>query len=285
MELSPKFINKNYRNKKLDKISAINQLISIIDNSDNLDARIESINTLSQIDAKSNDVFKLLENLLISDSHESIRFNSISAIEKLFLDNALEPMRWALKHEESLKCLLAISKILGKIDTPQSKSLLINKIKKIRNEKIIENLNLLFKKRDIERFSSFELSRIIEDYFIIADLEKRFGQINFKVKEGLIFELDLSDVSSHVFGWTILNKFPDFMEFLTSLEILDLKFNRLTMIPKTIGFLTSMIHLDLSYNKIKSIPHSIGLLTVLNKLNLRYNKLKSLPLSIGSLLK
>ena len=71
MELSPKFIQKNYGNKKLDKFSAINQLISIIENSENIQARIEGINVLAEINANTENVFKLLENLLISDSHEN----------------------------------------------------------------------------------------------------------------------------------------------------------------------------------------------------------------------
>ena len=54
MESSPHLIFKNYFNKKLDKTSAINQLISIIENSENLSTRIESINTLAQMNANTN---------------------------------------------------------------------------------------------------------------------------------------------------------------------------------------------------------------------------------------
>ncbi|MHA1478190.1 MAG: HEAT repeat domain-containing protein, partial [Promethearchaeota archaeon] len=182
MELSPKLIQKNYRNKKLDKFSAINQLISIIENSEDLQARIESINVLAQINANTESIFKLLENLLISDTHEIIRRTAAIVIEKIFLDIALEPLKWVFKHEESLRCLLTVSKILGKIDSIQSKNLLIDRIKRISNEKILENLNFLFDKREIESFSSFELSKIVENYFVIKDLEKKFGQISYRVK-------------------------------------------------------------------------------------------------------
>jgi len=169
MELSPQLIKKNFWNKKLDKFSAINQLVSIIENSEDLQARIESINVLALINAKTESIFKLLENLLISDSHEIIRYTAATVIEKVFLDIALEPLKWVFKHEESLRCLLTVSKILGKIDSVQSKSFLIDRIKTISNEKITKNLNILFEKRKIESFSSFELSEIIENYFIISD--------------------------------------------------------------------------------------------------------------------
>ncbi|GAH42071.1 unnamed protein product, partial [marine sediment metagenome] len=267
----------------MDKTSAINQLISIIENSDNLSVRIESINLLAQINANTNKVFKLIENLLISDTNESIRLAAAYTIEKIFLNDALEPLRWTFKHEESLKCLLAISKIVGKIDTVQSKSLIIEKIREIKNKKIVKSLQDLYVKREFKNLSSYALSRIVENSFVIKDLENKFGHINFKVKDGLILQLDLSDVSSHIFGWTILNKFPEFIEFLTSLENLNLKFNRLITIPDSIGSLTSLIKLDLSYNKIKSIPESIGSLKSLRLLNLRYNKIRNLPASIGSL--
>ncbi|MHA1234455.1 MAG: leucine-rich repeat domain-containing protein, partial [Promethearchaeota archaeon] len=263
--------------------SAINQLISIIENSENLSTRIKSINKLAQMNANTNSVFKLVENLLISDTNESVRLAAASTLEKIFLNDAFEPLRWAFKHEESLKCLLTILTILGRIDTVQSKALLREKIKEIKNKKIVKSLQDLYVKGEFENLSSYALSGIIENSFVIKDLENKFGQINFKVKDGLILQLDLSDVSSHIFGWTILNKFPEFVEFLTSLKNLDLKFNRLKTIPDSIGSLTSLINLDLSYNKIKSIPASIGSLKSLRFLNLRYNKIKDLPASIGSL--
>jgi len=283
MESSPQLIKKNHRNKKLDKNSAINQLVSIIENSEEVQARIDSINALAQINANIDSVFKLLENLLISDTHEIIRYTAAIVIEKVFLDIALEPLKWVFEHEVSLRCLLAVTKILGKIDSVQSKSLLINRINKISDEKIAESLKTLFENRPIESFSSYELSKIVENYFVITELEKKFGQISYQVKNGLIFQLDLSDVSSHVFGWTILNKFPEFLDYLSSLDKLDLKFNRLTMIPDTIGNLPSIAYLDLSFNKIKSLLNSIGSLKDLKYLNLRYNKLKNLPISSGSL--
>jgi predicted nucleotidyltransferase len=52
MELSPQLVKKNYRKKILDKVSAINQLVSIIENSEDLQARIDSIRILAQINAE-----------------------------------------------------------------------------------------------------------------------------------------------------------------------------------------------------------------------------------------
>ena len=40
MEITPKLIHKNYNNKEIDKSSAIEQLVSLIENSENLNSRL-----------------------------------------------------------------------------------------------------------------------------------------------------------------------------------------------------------------------------------------------------
>ena len=68
MELSPHIIYDDYIKNKIDKSSAINQLLSLIDNSENLFIRIQSIKKLDKIKPTDKYIFDLLENLLISDS-------------------------------------------------------------------------------------------------------------------------------------------------------------------------------------------------------------------------
>jgi len=73
MPLTPKAIYEDLKNKDLDYTSALELLITLIDNTDNVDTRLESIRILEKIQAKDDKVYKLLENLLISDSNEYIR--------------------------------------------------------------------------------------------------------------------------------------------------------------------------------------------------------------------
>ncbi|MHA1370993.1 MAG: leucine-rich repeat domain-containing protein, partial [Promethearchaeota archaeon] len=61
---------------------------------------------------------------------------------------------------------------------------------------------------------------------------------------------------------------PETTGDLESLQVLNLKRNRLESVPKTIGQLERLIYLDLGHNKLTSIPESIGNLKSLPHLSL-----------------
>ena len=124
---------------------------------------------------------------------------------------------------------------------------------------------------------------IVKNYLIFNALEQKFNRIDFKLSNGLLIDLDLSNVSSHISRSNILKSLPNYLGELTHLKKLDLKINRLSTLPESISSLSSLEFIDLSYNKIKYLPKSIGSLSSLKTLYLRYNDLKSLPNSISSL--
>ncbi len=116
METSPKQIYEDYTDKHLDKFSAADQLVFLIDNSDNAYIRIKSIEILVKIGIKDDKVFNLLENLLLSDSNEIVRNFAAKAIRILFLEKAFTPMKWAYQYESSISCLNTIISTLGEIN-------------------------------------------------------------------------------------------------------------------------------------------------------------------------
>ena len=66
---------------------------------------LETINKIHQqeinidkIPLDDKKTFKFLENLLISDSSEKVRISAALILQNLYLDKALEPMKWALIH-------------------------------------------------------------------------------------------------------------------------------------------------------------------------------------------
>ena len=74
LDLNPDQIFKQYETKKIDKLTCIKQLSSIIEEYDyNVDDRVRSLSFLGQVKSGSKKVYDLLENLLVSDSNESIR--------------------------------------------------------------------------------------------------------------------------------------------------------------------------------------------------------------------
>jgi leucine-rich repeat protein SHOC2 len=64
---------------------------------------------------------------------------------------------------------------------------------------------------------------------------------------------------------------------------LDLRSNKLYILPESIGNLSNLVSLDLRNNELCILPESIGKLTNLTKLYLDYNRLTDLPESISNL--
>ena len=153
MVLSPKNIYKDFRNGDIDKYSAIEILISLIENIDNSDIRLDSIEILQKIDFKNEKIFSLLENLMLSDSNEKIRISAANTLKAIFNEKALSPLRWALENESSLHCLSNIISIIGEIKNPSARLILIEKINEINSKKYKYNLKILFEKDQMPSYN------------------------------------------------------------------------------------------------------------------------------------
>jgi HEAT repeat protein len=116
--LSPEEIFKDFKKKKISKSKASELLISIIENSHEMNERVRSkcIRFIGLIGSKEKNVFLFLENLLISDLNELTRGNAATIIIQNFSDYALEPIKWALQHEQSETSLVLIIKALERIN-------------------------------------------------------------------------------------------------------------------------------------------------------------------------
>ncbi|TFG26525.1 MAG: hypothetical protein EU532_09595 [Promethearchaeota archaeon] len=283
MELSPERIYKDYTDKNLAKDSAVAHLISIIENSETATIRIKSIEYLESIGSKDNVIFTHLENLLVSDSNENVRNIAAKTIRSLFIDKALEPMIWAYQHETSINCLVTIISTLGEINNPKAQSFLLNIIKKIENHHFKKSYSQTFKNNNIRNHSNKFLAELINNFIVVKYFEDKFSNLSYVIHNGYVIELDLSCISSNIFGLYVLKNLPEFISVLKHLRKLDLKINRITTLPKSIGDTSSLKYLDLSNNIIKRLPHSIGSLRFLEFLYLRYNNLINIPNSIGQL--
>ena len=73
---------------------------------------------------------------------------------------------------------------------------------------------------------------------------------------------------------------PEEIGQLTSLENLDLRFNRLTSLPTSIGDLINLKFLNINLNRLASLPESIGQLTNLKGLSLPGNYILPWPTKI-----
>jgi len=285
LSLTPRAIFKDLKKKNLNKNTAVILLISLIENVEDPSLRLESINILEKIGLevviKHDNLFKLAENILISDSNEKMRNAAASLIGTLFLERALSPMKWALKHEKSLNCIITVLSTLNKINTPESESILQEEITKIYQNKYRYNLKEVISKESPQNLTLSEITDLLINYHIISSLKSKFGYINYETKSGLISFLDLSNVDNQ--GLNKLYESLKAISCISSLKKLDLKFNHLSSLPEDFCASGSLEYMDLSYNKLKSLPDSIGSLENLKELNLKSNRLILLSEKIGKL--
>ncbi|TFF97444.1 MAG: leucine-rich repeat domain-containing protein [Promethearchaeota archaeon] len=275
MEITPQKICEDFRSNRLDKHSAIKQLISLIQNSDDEEIREESIYSFQKIGAINEDLslFEILENLLISDLNEKVRIAAAKLIKNNFFYKAIKPMKWAIQHESDCECCIIIIETLVKINNVESKSILNDEIKKIKKEKYLDkskridnkkfkrSIKKLLKERKYESFSHDELAQIIINYKIMSTLTKKFYSVYFELENALVVKLDLADVEYEVRGWKadFKNNITDLSEItglknLKNLSYIDLSNNLIRNI-KELSDVENLTHLLISNNKITDIKN------------------------------
>ncbi|MFX1552858.1 MAG: hypothetical protein ACFFBV_02945 [Promethearchaeota archaeon] len=294
MVLTPEEIFEELKKNRINKFTAYDLLTSLVENSKSENIRVESIKSLEKIGLYNNKIFIILENLLISDSNKKIRKAAAEFLKNKFLEKALKPFKWAIKHEDDYECLMTIIQTLKKINNDESKLILFNEIKRIiktkyiNKEKKIENkkfkkiIKKLIKSKKYEIFTHNELSEILINYITIANLTTQYPNVYYKLnpQNGLINELDLSDyleyeVKGTPFGWK--NNIKSISEIvglnhLHHLKKIDLSNNQIEDVKELVNF-EYLTHLILTNNKISELENLeyIKALRNLEYLDLRYN--------------
>ncbi|MHA2392714.1 MAG: leucine-rich repeat domain-containing protein [Promethearchaeota archaeon] len=283
MALNPKKIYEDLESEKIDKLTAVDLLIYLIGNSENVEIREESIKIFHKLGIKNDKVFSVLEDVLVSDPNMEIRELSIQCLKDLFKEKAISPLKWALDHEKTWQLLLYIVSTIHDLNSHNTKSLFIDKIKRLNNYKFIKSLTDLIKNEEIQLLGLSKLAEIVKNYIIINYIEETIKEVEYEVFEGLVVELNLAYASDNTYGWKILKYLSEFIGAMGNLTRLELKSNKLGKIPDSIFSLTSITYLDLSYNNINEIPNLFTNKLSLKHLNLGYNQITEIPPSIGSL--
>jgi Leucine-rich repeat (LRR) protein len=294
MEQSPKKIYENFLDNNLDKHTAIDLLISIIENSDDDIERIKCVENLKKMGEKNDKIYKILENLLLADTNEKVRNTAIEAIRERFLYKALAPMKWVIEYESNYYCILNIVKTLVKINDLESKSILIDeihkiskikyldKVKRIDNKKFKKSLKSVLKSKKFEFYSQNELAEIIINFKTISELTKKFYSVYFELDNALVIKLDLADVEYEVRGWKAdyKNNIKNITEItglshLKYLTHLNISNNQLKSIQELI-YLKNLTHLYLSNNLIKDFENIEYIKQIIN---LKYVDLAHNPIA------
>jgi len=284
MILNPEKVWEEFENNRIDKLTAFELLNALIENSNDEDIRIKAIKNLMKIRLLNDKLFNILENLLVSDESEEIRYIVIKSIGEKFLHKGLSLLIWAVNHEKDYNSLIEIIKLLGKLDNKETKLVLSNEIRKIiktkylnktrriENKKFKKVLKKLLKAKDYEEFTHNELVQILINYFTISNLFKHYYNVYYEInsRNGLVEKLDLSDyieyeVKGTPWGWK--NNINDLSEIpgltnLNNIKYIDLSNNQIKNIKDLIHF-QELTHLILNNNKLSA------------EVNLNY--LKNLP--------
>ncbi len=291
--LIPEKIQKEYLIGNLGKENAAELLISLIESSENTEIRIKSIEALEKINFHSENIFKTLENHLISDDSANVRASAANYLIYNFLDDSLPALRWVIQHEKSPLVIKLLYNFLEKSDSPQLK--------------IIEK-DLTYWR---EEFSS-KLGIVPQESIFFLDLEVIFakGKRNYEIDpfNYKYFE-ELSDIKNgepwlviknkHVeilnfnyFNWSFIKDNTDIVKSLSKLQDLDVylcslrkySINQIIIsaIPESIGSLIYLKRLILRRNSLMKLPNSMKKLTLLKELDISYNKFEKIPEVINS---
>jgi len=268
MDLSPEKIYEDFQRNDLDKSTAFELLISLIEHSDDDNIRVESIENLEKIGLDNSKLFKLFESLMISDSSEEIRSSAAKVICNNFLNKALSPVKWVLLHDSSYDCIITVINTLVKMNDQESKDILIGEIKRIQKLKYIledskitnklfkKAIKKLFKNNKIETISQEDLADIIINFKTISALKRKFYSVYYELEDAKVVKLDLSDIEYEVRGWKAefknnILEISDIIDLsnLKQLRDLYLSNNQIKDIGDLIT-LTKLTHLDIANNQI-----------------------------------
>ncbi|MHA1689094.1 MAG: leucine-rich repeat domain-containing protein [Promethearchaeota archaeon] len=279
---SPQLLLEKFHSSKINRPLLINQLLEILETSEDMPTRLESISILDTLKVKNERFFNILENLLISDSNWEIRKAAAMSLKTNFTDACYEPLKWALFHDDapsSLKTifshLIEIIKEKANHESCEVQKFLINEINQINIKEFKIGFEDLCSKSTLKRIELKELKEILINYFTYIYLRNIYWRLKIKVESCKITELD--------FIFKGLKQVPDAIQHLTSLKKLILRYNQLEEIPDWLGSLHSLIELNLNVNNIMYLPRSIGELKDLEELSLWKNEVDLIPSSIGSL--
>ena len=261
-KLIPWTIYENYLGNNITKAEFINLLSSYIENSHDLNLRRESLKILNIFQEKNQDIFKILETVLISDENEELRVLAMESLIKNYFEESIESLKWTILNDKSPIVLKILKKISENGKTKFSETFK-NKFNE-RYQKVAKKYNLTVQEAPVLIDLDFDLNKNIYSDFIYDNYSICI------IKEHHIRELSLS----------FRNSLPESLGSLKRLETLDLRCNNLTSLPESLAKLKKLKYLNLSWNNLSIVPTFLNKMDSIEFLDLSNNNIKSIPESI-----
>ncbi len=309
--LSPETIYTGVKSKEISKNFAADQLISLIERSNNSKTRSESISILNKLNFSESRIFKIIENSLLSDESPTVRSSAVNLIGLHFLKEGIDTLIWVVQHDKSplvIKAILNLNLNLANTHLKPLKKELYDYIEKIalavgivHNEaKFILDLEGMFahteEKYELE-LSSYKLFTKLKDQklgdFWLTIKKKHIEALSFNffnwryLKQNPSTFDSIFNLQDPIVYLKLLRKFhlthikdivmPASLSLLRNLKKLNLSNNNFRFLSKSMFFLSKLKYLDLSYNMLSEIPVEITNLKFLNTLRIHNNQIGAIP--------
>ncbi len=224
--LTPETICHRVVNGQLTKIAATELLISLLEGSNDDEIRTKSIDAFSKLGLRTQKIFRIIENCVLSDTSALVRRVAIRVLVQDFpkKDNYLL-LKWAVNYENSVIVLKQLLDLFNGIDDPHFN---------------------IFKK---------DLLKKLEDvYSIIAD------EIDLILNLGILYIEYSSDYNLDIYSsWfkiiEFVKRYPDNIGLLSRLSYLRSGGHKLKPLSKTTFSLSELRKLYLRENEITSLPN------------------------------
>ncbi len=216
--LTPKKICEDVANNALSKEAATGALISIIDGSIDTTVRAKCIEAFGKLNLKSEKIYKIIENSLISDENSVVRRAAAKVLFKKFSKKYnILPFKWAVQNEKSAIVIRILIDLFN--SDPQF---------------------FMLKKTLIKR---------LEDIYHIIP-----GEINLFLNLEVLYSEFASEPEYKVgASWfriiNMLNDFPDSIGLIQRLYYLKLGGDKLKPLPKTVSSLSNLRNYFIKANK------------------------------------
>jgi Leucine-rich repeat (LRR) protein len=207
MTSSPTKIYQNFVNNTISKSNAISLISILLENVDDEKIRTSCIHVLENIDGKDDNLFEILENLIVSDPNDIIRKEAVSVIKERFSDKAAAPLLWAISQENSFNCIITILNSLHDLTNDNAKGKLISYLKKVELLNDAQISDIVRKNPSVT-----DLLAILINLFTVSYLIRKFPLLQYEIEDGLVRKLDFSRINKKILTWKDREAIKDLSE-------------------------------------------------------------------------
>ena len=188
---TPSKIYKLYKQKKINQIRLIKDLLTICEHSDSKSTRLECLEIIDLEGGKTENIFKSLEEIALSDTDKDVRIKATEYIIKNFPEKELFLVKYLIEQSISLEFVIKLCKVIGETTFTLKKEL--------SNDYSNYLKQVLLKIFELEDTSSFDL--LWGSWF--SNTSHNFWQFmsNLENPIGFLEILESNLDSEEIFSW------------------------------------------------------------------------------------